>query len=67
MPASPATAKARAVAPICSRRASRDLIIGEDPFMVGKIWEKMFAATYGREPSTRGWAQTAIISAMAPD
>lgn len=43
-----------------------DLIIGEDPHMVGRIWEKMFAATYGREPSTKGWAQTSIIAAMAP-
>jgi len=48
------------------RKGFADLLIGEDPFMVGKIWEKMFAATYGREPSTRGWAQTGIISAMAP-
>ena len=43
-----------------------ELILGEDPFMVGKIWEKMFAITYGREPATRGWAQTGVISAMAP-
>jgi len=48
------------------RRGFADLLIGEDPFMVGKIWEKMFAATYGREPSTRGWAQTGVIAAMAP-
>src|SRR5215831_4354133 len=48
------------------KKGFADLLIGEDPFMVGKIWEKMFAATYGREPSSRGWAQNAIISAMAP-
>src|SRR5271157_2066538 len=48
------------------RKGFADLVIGEDPFMVGKIWEKMFAATYGREPSTRGWAATNVISAMAP-
>src|SRR5260370_24140359 len=48
------------------RKGFADLIIGEDPFMVGKIWEKMFAVTYGREPSSRGWAQTGVISAMAP-
>jgi L-alanine-DL-glutamate epimerase-like enolase superfamily enzyme len=48
------------------RKGFADLIVGEDPFMVGKIWEKMFAATYGREPSTRGWSQNGIISAMAP-
>jgi len=34
--------------------------------MVGRIWEKMFGATYGREPSTRGWSREGIISAMAP-
>jgi len=48
------------------RKGFADLVIGEDPFMVGKIWEKMFAATYGREPSERGWSQTGIIAAMAP-
>ena len=48
------------------RKGFADLLIGEDPFMVGRIWEKMFAATYGREPSTRGWSQTGVIAAMAP-
>ena len=48
------------------RKGFAELIVGEDPFMVGKIWEKMFAVTYGREPSSRGWAQTGVIAAMAP-
>ena len=48
------------------RKGFADLIVGEDPFMVGKIWEKMFAVTYGREPSSRGWAQNEVIAAMAP-
>src|SRR5260370_4775837 len=48
------------------RKGFADLVIGEDPFMVGKIWEKMFAVTYGREPSPRSWAATNVISAMAP-
>src|ERR1700690_2787778 len=48
------------------RKGFADLLIGEDPFMVGKIWEKMFATTYGREPSTKGWSQTSVIAAMAP-
>jgi len=48
------------------RQGFADLVMGEDPFMVGLVWEKMFAATYGREPSTRGWSQRGIISAMAP-
>src|SRR5438132_14342637 len=29
------------------RKGFAELIVGEDPFMVGKIWEKMFAVTYG--------------------
>lgn len=48
------------------RQGFADLVMGEDPFMVGLVWEKMFAATYGREPATRGWSQRGIISAMAP-
>jgi L-alanine-DL-glutamate epimerase-like enolase superfamily enzyme len=38
------------------RKGFADLVIGEDPFMVGKIWEKMFAVTYVREPSTLCWS-----------
>ena len=48
------------------RKGFGSLVVGEDPFMVGRIWEKMFAATYGREPSTRGWSEYGVISAMAP-
>ena len=48
------------------RRGFGELVIGEDPFMVGRIWEKMFAVTYGREPSSRGWSQNEVISLMAP-
>jgi len=47
------------------RRGFGDLVIGEDPFMVGKIWEKMFAATASREGVTRGWSRDGIIAAMA--
>jgi L-alanine-DL-glutamate epimerase-like enolase superfamily enzyme len=48
------------------RKGFGSLVVGEDAFMVGRIWEKMFAATYGREPSTRGWSEYGVISAMAP-
>ena len=48
------------------RKGFGSLVVGEDPFMVGRIWEKMFAATYGREPSTRGWSEYGVIGAMAP-
>ena len=48
------------------RKGFGSLVVGEDPFMVGRIWEKMFATTYGREPSMRGWSEYGVISAMAP-
>lgn len=48
------------------RKGFGDLIIGEDPFMVGRIWEKMFASTYSRELVKRGWSEGGVISAMAP-
>ncbi|MFB3830078.1 MAG: mandelate racemase/muconate lactonizing enzyme family protein [Bryobacteraceae bacterium] len=47
------------------RKGFGELILGEDPFMVGKIWEKMFAVTHGRMASTRGWPQSGVIGAMA--
>ena len=47
------------------RRGFADLVIGEDPFMIGKIWEKMFSTTYSRELARRGWSQAGVISAMA--
>ena len=47
------------------RKGFGDLVIGEDPFMVGKIWEKMFSLTYSREMAKRGWNQAGIISIMA--
>ena len=42
------------------------MILGEDPFMVGRICEKMFASTYSRELVKRGWSERGVISAMAP-
>ncbi len=48
------------------RKGFADLILGEDPFLVGKIWEKMFSVTYSRELSERGWSQGGVVSAMAP-
>ena len=48
------------------RTGFADLILGEDPFMVGRIWEKMFAVTYGREPTTRAWPISEVIAAIAP-
>jgi len=47
------------------RRGFADLVLGEDPFMVGKVWEKMFAITYDRELAKRDWSREGVISAMA--
>jgi L-alanine-DL-glutamate epimerase-like enolase superfamily enzyme len=47
------------------RKGFAELVIGEDPFMVGKIWEKMFATTYSRELARRRWSRSGVISAMA--
>lgn len=47
------------------RQGLADLVVGEDPFMVGKVWEKLFAITYSRELATRGWSRTDLIAAMA--
>src|SRR2546426_1887912 len=47
------------------RQGLADLVVGEDPFMVGKIWEKMFKLTYDRALATRGWSREGVISAMA--
>ena len=47
------------------RQGLADLVVGEDPFMVGKIWEKLFAITYSRDLVKRGWSRTDLIGAMA--
>src|SRR6478672_5749561 len=47
------------------RQGFADLVVGEDPFMVGRIWEKVFALTYDRELARRGWSREGVISALA--
>src|SRR5439155_3388239 len=47
------------------RQGIADLVVGEDPFMVGKIWEKIFGLTYDRALVMRGWSRESVISAMA--
>jgi L-alanine-DL-glutamate epimerase-like enolase superfamily enzyme len=47
------------------RQGLADLVIGEDPFMVGKVWEKLFAITYSRELAKRNWSRSDLIEAMA--
>lgn len=48
------------------RKGFADLAVGEDPYMVGKIWERMFSMTYSRELSKKGWSRSGVIAAMAP-
>jgi L-alanine-DL-glutamate epimerase-like enolase superfamily enzyme len=48
------------------RSGFADLLIGEDPFMVEHIWQKMFHATVTRQKAERGWATSSILAAMAP-
>src|SRR5205809_2847579 len=45
------------------RKGFSDLFIGEDPFMVGRIWEKMFGATYSRKPAELGWSESGVMCA----
>src|SRR5215471_457913 len=47
------------------RQGLADLVIGEDPFMVGKVWEKLFALTYSRDLVRRGWSRSSLLEAMA--
>ena len=47
------------------RKGFGDLVVGEDPFMVGKIWEKMFSTTYSRDLAKNGWSTDGVISVMA--
>ncbi len=47
------------------RKGFADLILGEDPFMVGRVWEKMFRTTYTQDLAAKGWSQSAVIAAMA--
>ncbi len=43
-----------------------DLLIGEDPFEVEHIWQKMFNVTISRQGAIKGWGRSSVIGAMAP-
>jgi L-alanine-DL-glutamate epimerase-like enolase superfamily enzyme len=47
------------------KRGFQDLIIGEDPFMVEWIWDKMFKTTVSRESAVKGWDKGQTLSLMA--
>jgi L-alanine-DL-glutamate epimerase-like enolase superfamily enzyme len=48
------------------RQGLADLVIGQDPFMVGKVWETLFAITNSRELVKREWSAGNLLSAMGP-
>ena len=43
-----------------------DLLIGENPFEVEHIWQKMFNVTTSRQGAINGWERDSVIGAMAP-
>jgi L-alanine-DL-glutamate epimerase-like enolase superfamily enzyme len=43
-----------------------DLLVGEDPFEVEHIWQKMFNVTISRQGAINGWGRDSVIGAMAP-
>jgi len=48
------------------RSGFAELLIGEDPFMVEHLWQKMFRTTVSRLKAERGWSTANILAAMAP-
>lgn len=47
------------------KRGFGDLVIGEDPFMVERIWDKMFKTTHSRVSAIEGWGRSDVIRLMA--
>src|SRR5262249_10612435 len=47
------------------KRGFQDLIIGEDPFMVERLWDKMFKTTVSRESAIKGWGKDQTLSLIA--
>ena len=48
------------------RKGFGDLLIGENPFEVEHIWQKMFNVTISRQGAINGWGRDSVIGAMAP-
>lgn len=47
------------------RAGFADLVLGEDPFLIEYLWQKMFRITHSRQRATKGWSNQGILSAMA--
>lgn len=43
----------------------RELLVGEDPLLVGRIWNRLWAMTHTREGTERGWSRGQVLSALA--
>ncbi|MCJ7749796.1 MAG: mandelate racemase/muconate lactonizing enzyme family protein [Armatimonadetes bacterium] len=46
-------------------RGFGELLVGEDPLMVERLWHKLFAVTHTRTGTQRGWDHGPVLSAIA--
>ncbi len=47
------------------RKGFADLIVGEDPQEVERLWQKMFDVTVSRQAAIRGWEHDGVLAAIA--
>jgi len=47
------------------RKGFADLIVGEDPQEVERLWQKMFDVTVSRQSAIRGWEHDGVLAAIA--
>lgn len=47
------------------KKGFQELILGEDPFMVKRVWNRMFKTTISRESAIKGWDQRETLRLMA--
>jgi D-galactarolactone cycloisomerase len=43
----------------------RELLVGEDPLMVGRVWHKLWTVTHTRVGTEHGWGRGQLLSALA--
>lgn len=55
----------REPAPIALKAGFGELLIGEDPCEIGRLWQKLFDATASREPALKGWTRESMLAALA--
>jgi len=47
------------------RKGFAELIVGEDPQEVERLWQKMFDVTVSRQSAIRGWEHDGVLAAIA--